>query len=28
WILAQDIMRSVHDEFGVVLEPEVNIVDP
>ncbi|NDC72826.1 MAG: UDP-N-acetylenolpyruvoylglucosamine reductase, partial [Sphingobacteriia bacterium] len=28
WNLAQDIMRSVNDEFGVVLEPEVNIVNP
>jgi UDP-N-acetylmuramate dehydrogenase len=28
WTLAQDIMRSVHDEFGVALEPEVNIINP
>jgi len=28
WMLAQDIMRSVHDEFGITLEPEVNIVNP
>jgi UDP-N-acetylmuramate dehydrogenase len=27
WTLALDIMRSVHDEFGIALEPEVSIVN-